>query len=159
MAKEIKTNAIRILERNTISFKVHPYPCDEFIDGVSVAKVLNQPPERCFKTLVTQGKSKDFYVFVIPVAKELDLKKAAASVNEKSVEMIPVKDITAVTGYVRGGCTPIGMKKNYCTVIHSSAATLDRMILSGGRIGVQIELAPNDLVKVIGGAFDDIIFE
>lgn len=158
MAKEIKTNAMRILEKNHISFQFYQYSCDEFMDGVSVAKAINQPPEKCFKTLVTQGKSKNYYVFVVPVAEELDLKKAAASVNEKSVEMIAVKDITPVTGYVRGGCSPIGMKKNYRTVIHSSAAALDRMILSGGRIGTQIEVAPNDLIKVTGGTFADIIF-
>ena len=157
MAKEIKTNAMRILEKNGVSFKVHHYACDEFMDGVSVARTLNQPPESCFKTLVTQGRSKDYYVFVIPVADELDLKKASASVHEKSVEMIPVKEITPVTGYIRGGCTPIGMKKSYRTIIHSSAITFDRIMLSGGRIGLQLEIAPNDLVKVVGGSFEDII--
>ncbi len=157
MAKEIKTNAMRILEKNAVSYRVYHYACDEFMDGVSVAKTLNQPPERCFKTLVTQGKSKDYFVFVIPVAEELDLKKAAAAVHEKSVEMIPVKDITPVTGYIRGGCTPVGMKKSYPTVIHSSASSFDKIILSGGRIGSQIEIAPNDLVKVVGGSFEDII--
>ncbi len=157
MAKDIKTNAMRILEKNAIGFRVHHYGCNEFMDGVSVAKILNQPPEKCFKTLVTQGKSKNYFVFVIPVAEELDLKKAAASVHEKSVEMIPVKDITPVTGYIRGGCTPIGMKKSYPTVVHSSASAFDKIILSGGRIGSQIEIDPKDLVKVVGGSFEDII--
>ncbi len=157
MAKETKTNAMRILEKNQIDYQVHYYPCQEFMDGVSVAKAINKPQEACFKTLVTQGRSKSYYVFVIPVADELDLKKAAASVGEKSVEMIPVKDITSVTGYIRGGCSPIGMKKNYRTVIHSSGAATDRIIVSAGRLGAQIEMAPDDLIKVTGGTFADII--
>lgn len=157
MAKEIKTNAMRILEKNKINFRMFTYECDEFVDGISVATKLGQPVEQTFKTLVTQGKSKDYFVFVIPVAEELDLKKAAATVGEKSVEMIHVKDITKVTGYIRGGCTPLGMKKQFQTVVHRSAAEFDKIMISGGRIGSQIELNPQDLIKVTNGTFADII--
>lgn len=159
MAKEIKTNAMRILEKNKINFKMLTYECDEFVDGISVAEKIGQPVEQTFKTLVAQGKSKDYFVFVIPVAEELDLKKAAATVGEKSVELIPVKNITAVTGYIRGGCTPIGMKKQFRTVIHRSAAEFDKIMISGGRIGTQIELSPNDLLTVSNGTLADIIMQ
>lgn len=155
--KDVKTNAMRILDKNKISYKVNTYECDEFIDGIHIADKLNQPYESSFKTLVTIGKSRNYYVFVIPIHEELDLKKAAKAVEEKSVEMIHVKDINQVTGYIRGGCTPIGMKKNYPTVIHSSAGTFDTIIISGGRIGSQIELNPNDLLRVINGKLADII--
>ncbi|MBO5237683.1 MAG: Cys-tRNA(Pro) deacylase [Lachnospiraceae bacterium] len=155
--KDVKTNAMRILDKNKISYKVNTYECDEFIDGIHIADKLNQPYESSFKTLVTIGKSRNYYVFVIPIAQELDLKKAAKAVEEKSVEMIHVKDINQVTGYIRGGCTPIGMKKNYPTVIHSSAVAFDTIIISGGRIGSQIELNPNDLLRVTNGKLADII--
>ena len=155
--KDVKTNAMRILDKNKISYKVNTYECDEFIDGIHIADKLNQPYESSFKTLVTIGKSRNYYVFVIPIHEELDLKKAAKAVEEKSVEMIHVKDINQVTGYIRGGCTPIGMKKNYPTVIHSSAGTFDTIIISGGRIGSQIELNPNDLLRVTNGKLADII--
>lgn len=155
--KDVKTNAMRILDKNKISYKVNTYECDEFIDGIHIADKLNQPYESSFKTLVTIGKSRNYYVFVIPINEELDLKKAAKAVEEKSVEMIHVKDINQVTGYIRGGCTPIGMKKNYPTVIHSSAVTFDTIIISGGRIGSQIELNPNDLLRVTNGKLADII--
>ena len=157
--KDIKTNAMRILERNKIAFKVNTYECDEFIDGVTIAEKLNQEPERSFKTLVTEGKSKSYFVFVIPVADELDLKKAAKAVGEKSVEMIHVKDINKITGYIRGGCTPLGMKKQYMTVVHSSARDFETIIISGGRIGSQIELSAEDLIKAAGGKFEDIIMQ
>ena len=157
--KDIKTNAMRILERNKIPYKVNTYECDEFIDGVSIAETLNQNPERSFKTLVTEGKSKNYFVFVIPVAEELDLKKAAKAVGEKSVEMIHVKDINKITGYIRGGCTPLGMKKQYMTVVHLSAGEFETIIISGGRIGSQIELSADDLIKVVGGKFEDIIMQ
>lgn len=117
---------------------------------------MGLPLEKVFKTLVTQGKSKNFYVFVIPVAEELNLKSAATSVGEKSVEMIHVKDINKITGYIRGGCSPIGMKKQFQTVIHESAKELEQMIVSGGKIGFQIELKPEDLAKACGGTFDRI---
>lgn len=155
--KDIKTNAMRILEKNNIEFEINTYECDEFIDGISVAEHNGQNPEQSYKTLVTEGKSREYYVFVIPVAEELDLKKAAKAVGEKSVEMIHVKDINKITGYIRGGCTPLGMKKQYVTVVDKSAESWDKIIISGGRIGSQIILAPNDLVKVVRGKFDDII--
>ena len=155
--KDIKTNAMRILEKNNIEFEINTYECDEFIDGISVAEHNGQDPEQSYKTLVTEGKSREYYVFVIPVAEELDLKKAAKSVGEKSVEMIHVKDINKITGYIRGGCTPLGMKKQYVTVVDKSAESRDKIIISGGRIGSQIILAPDDLVKVVRGKFDDII--
>lgn len=155
--KDIKTNAMRILDRNKISYKVNTYECDEFIDGIHIADQLNQPYESSFKTLVTIGKSRNYYVFAIPIDQELDLKKAAKAVGEKSVEMIHVKDINQVTGYIRGGCTPIGMKKNYPTVLHSSILEFETVIISGGRIGSQIELNPRDLVQVTNAKVEDII--
>lgn len=155
--KEIKTNAMRILEKNKIDFQVLTYDCDEFVDGVHIADQLGQPYEQSFKTLVMQGKSGEYYVFVLPVDKEVELKKAARTVNEKSLEMVHVKDINAVTGYIRGGCTAIGMKKQYNTVIHESAQDFDQIIISGGRLGSQILLAPEDLAKVTGGKFADIV--
>lgn len=156
MAKELKTNAMRFLDKNKIDYTVQTYECDEFIDGVHTAQALGQPVEETFKTLVAQGRSGSFYCFLLPVAAELDLKKAARSVDEKSVELLHVRDITAVTGYVRGGCTPIGMKKQFMTVVHESAAELEQFYISGGRIGTQIRLSPAELVKVIRGKFADI---
>lgn len=155
--KERKTNAMRILERNKINFQVLTYECDEFIDGVHIADQLGQRYEQSFKTLVMQGRSREYYVFVLPVDREVDLKKAARVVEEKSLEMVPVRDISAVTGYIRGGCTAIGMKRQYPTVVHQSARNFDQMIVSGGRLGTQIFLAPDDLIKVTGGIFADII--
>ena len=155
--KELKTNAMRILESLKIPFTHYTYECDEFVDGLQIADTLSLPYEKVYKTLVTKGNSKNYFVFVIPVAEELDMKKAAKAVGEKSVEMIPVKDINTVTGYIRGGCTAIGMKKQYITRIDSSAEELPTMIVSGGRIGSQIELAPQDLVKASKGEFADII--
>ena len=155
--KEIKTNAMRFLDKNKITYNKMFYECDEFVDGMEVAKKLGQPFERTFKTLVTEGKSKNYFVFVLPVDKELDLKKAAKTVGEKSVEMIHVKDITKVTGYIRGGCTPLGMKKQFLTTIHETAKNFDTIFISGGKRGIQIEINAVDLVNVIGGKFDDII--
>lgn len=132
--KEIKTNAMRILDRMKIPYTHYTYECDEFIDGMQIVEKLNLKPEQVYKTLVTQGHSKAYFVFVIPVAEELDLKKAAKAVGEKSLEMIHVKDINQITGYIRGGCTAVGMKKQYKTVIDASAQTLQTMIVSGGRI-------------------------
>lgn len=148
---------MRFLEKNKIDYKMQIYQCDEFVDGVSTAKALGQPPEITFKTLVAKGKSGSYYCFLIPVALELDLKKAAKSVGEKSVELIPVKDITKVTGYVRGGCTPIGMKKQFVTVVHETAKDLPLFYISGGRIGTQIQLSPSELVSAINGRFEDIV--
>lgn len=155
--KEVKTNAMRILDRNKISYRVNYYDCDEFIDGVHIADQLGQSYEMTFKTLVMMGKSKQYYVFALPIAEEVDLKKAAKAVGEKSLEMVHVKDINQVTGYIRGGCTPIGMKKDYPTVIHESAKELPEIIISGGKLGVQIFLAPGDLLKVTSGRYADII--
>ncbi|MCC8135577.1 MAG: Cys-tRNA(Pro) deacylase [Ruminococcus sp.] len=157
MAKELKTNAMRFLDKNKIEYKINIYECEKFIDGVTVAEKLGQPMEETFKTLVAQGKSGNYYCFLLPVAMELDLKKAAKSVGEKSVELLHVKDITRVTGYVRGGCTPIGMKKQFMTVVHSSAEELELFYISGGRIGTQIQLSPKELVKAIRGKFEDIV--
>lgn len=159
MAKEQKTNAMRILDRNKVSYTVNLYDCPEFIDAVTVADQLGQPYESSFKTLVAVGKSGGHFVFVIPIAAELDLKAAARSVGEKAVELIHVKEITPLTGYVRGGCTPIGMKKAFPTVFHSTLTDYDTVIISGGRIGAQILLAPADLLRVTGGKTADIIQE
>ena len=155
--KEVKTNAMRILESLNIPFVHYIYECGEFTDGVRIADQLGLPRERVYKTLVTVGNSRNYFVFVIPVAEELDLKAAARSVGEKNVEMIPVRDINAVTGYIRGGCTAVGMKKQYVTRIDSRAKTLERMIVSGGRIGSQLELAPADLARAAKAEFADIV--
>lgn len=157
MAKELKTNAMRMLERLKIPYEYRTYECDEFVDGLHIADQLGLSYETVYKTLVTIGKSKSYYVFVIPIAKELDLKKAAKSVGEKSVEMIPVKDINAVTGYIRGGCTAIGMKKQYVTRIDESAQKLEQITVSGGKLGMQITLSPEDLRKACCGEFAQII--
>lgn len=155
--RDTKTNAMRILDRNKVKYKVRTYECSEFVDGVSIADKLGQDYASSFKTLVTKGKSGSFYVFVIPVAEELDLKKAASAVKEKNVEMIHVKDINSVTGYIRGGCSPVGMKKQYVTVVHRSAEEFEEIIISGGRIGSQIMLAPDELIRVTGAKYSDII--
>lgn len=157
--KEIKTNAMRILESLKIPFTQHTYECEEFVDGLQIADMLGQPYEKVYKTLVTQGNSKNYFVFVIPIAEELDMKKAAKSVGEKSVEMLHVKEINAVTGYIRGGCTAIGMKKQFVTRVDVSAQKLERIIVSGGRLGSQIELAPDDLCKAAKAEYAEIIKE
>ena len=149
--KDIKTNAMRILDKNRIPYQVNTYECEEFIDGIHIADMLGQSYDQSFKTLVTEH-----YVFAIPIDRELDLKKAARAVGEKSVEMIHVKDINQITGYIRGGCTPIGMKKNYVTVLHSSIRTLNEVIISGGRIGSQIQMKPDDLIRVTNARVEDI---
>ena len=153
---EAKTNAMRILEQNKIEYISHSYPHGkEPPDGETVAKLLGQNPNTVFKTLVTKGCN-DHFVFVLPVLKELDLKKAAKSVGQKSVEMIPVKDINKVTGYVRGGCSPVGMKKLYTTVFAEECRELDKIIVSGGRIGLQIEAGTEDLVRIVKGRIENI---
>jgi Cys-tRNA(Pro)/Cys-tRNA(Cys) deacylase len=155
--KETKTNAMRILERNKIKYEVIYYECDEFKDGLHIAEQLGENPEECFKTLATKGKSGQYYVYVLPVAEELDLKKCAKAVGEKSVEMIPVKEINQVTGYIRGGTTALGMKKDYPVVVHESAKECETMIVSGGRLGVQLKLSPLDYREAVKGEFVDII--
>lgn len=157
MGKERKTNAMRILDQQKIPYRMNTYECEDFIDGITIADTLNQSYEMTFKTLVTVGRSGTYYVFALPVDQELDRKKAAKAAGEKSVEMIPVKEIQSITGYIRGGCTLIGMKKQFPTVIHKSAVDLEEMIISGGRIGEQIFLKPEDLLKVTRGKFEDII--
>lgn len=152
----VKTNAMRILDKENIHYQTYEYDAgDGHIDGISVATKLNQPIEKVFKTLVTKGAN-DYFVFVIPVEMELNLKSAAKAVNQKSVEMIKVADINKITGYIRGGCSPIGMKKQYQTVIDETCQLHDTIILSGGKIGYQIELAPDDLIKLIGATVADI---
>lgn len=155
--KEAKTNAVRILERNKVNYELINYECDEFIDGIHTAEASGASIEQSYKTLVMKGKSNNYYVFVIPIAEEVDLKAAARSVNEKSVEMIHVKDLTAITGYVRGGCSPLGMKKQFQTIIDSTAEKYDEIYISGGRIGTSIKLNPHDLAKVVRASFCDII--
>lgn len=157
MAKETKTNAVRILDRNKINYELITYECDEFIDGMHTAEITGAPVEQSYKTLVMRGKSKQFYVFVIPIAREVDLKAAAKAVGEKSVEMIHVKDLTKITGYVRGGCSPLGMKKQFPTVIDSTATSFDEIYISGGRIGTTIKLNPNELAKVVNAQFHAIL--
>ena len=154
--KDIKTNAMRILDRMKINYTVNTYQCDQFVDGVAVADMLGQPYDRSFKTLVTRGHSGEIRVFVLPIAEELDMKAAAKAVGEKSVDMLHVKEINAITGYIRGGCTAIGMKKRYSTVLDSSAAAHDIIIVSGGRIGSQIMLAPDDFIRAVDGKYADI---
>ncbi|QRG69488.1 Cys-tRNA(Pro) deacylase [Brevibacillus choshinensis] len=158
--KQGKTNAMRILDKEKIDYGMLSYSADDGkIDGVSVAQKIGREKGVVYKTLISQGASKAYYVFVIPVEAELDLKKAAKAVSEKKVEMIPVKDITTVSGYIRGGCSPIGMKKWYPTVIEESAQTLDTIIVSGGKIGVQIELSIADLAKATRASFAEITME
>lgn len=154
---EFKTNVMRILDKAKITYKAHTYDhSDGAIDGAAVAEKMGQNPEQVFKTLVTKGAGRDYYVFVVPVLKELDLKKAAKSVGEKHVEMIHVKDINKVTGYIRGGCSPIGMKKQFVTVFDKSAENIEAIIVSAGKIGYQIELAPKDLIELVGAKTAEI---
>lgn len=148
MGKEVKTNAMRILDRNKVSYEILQYECDEFIDGLHTAEKTGAPVEQSFKTLVMQGKTGGYYVFVIPIAEEVDLKEAAKAVGEKSVEMIHVKDITKITGYVRGGCSPLGMKKQYPIFLHESAAQYGKIYVSGGRIGTTLCLSTADFLKI-----------
>ncbi|MBT2719794.1 Cys-tRNA(Pro) deacylase [Bacillus sp. ISL-46] len=146
---QVKTNAMRILDAKKVRFEMHTYDNkDGKIDGVSVAEKIGKDPKEVYKTLVSQGASKNVYVFVIPVAEELDLKKAAKAAGEKNIEMLPVKDIQKWTGYIRGGCSPIGMKKEYKTFMDESCRSIDSIIVSGGKIGVQIVLDPVLLQEV-----------
>lgn len=147
MGKETKTNAMRMLERQKIPYEAFTYECEEFIDGLHSADKIGAPYEQSFKTLVMQGKSGGFYVFVVPIEKEVDRKAAAKAVGEKTVDMIHVKDITKITGYVRGGCSPLGMKKNFPTVYDSSAESFEEIYISGGRIGLTLKVPFALLVK------------
>ncbi len=154
--KELKTNAMRILDKQKIPYEYKTYECDEFVSGISTADKTGLPHDLVYKTLVTTGKTGEHYVFVIPIEAELDLKKAAKAVGEKSVEMLPVKEITKVTGYVRGGCTAIGMKKQFPTVIDQSAEKKEQIYVSGGKLGMQLKLKPDDLCKVSGAIYGAI---
>lgn len=154
-----KTNVMRILDSHKINYKHYCYADTDAISGMEVASALHQNPAQVFKTLVTVAKSKNHYVFVIPVEKELDLKKAAKSVNEKSVEMLKLKDLLPTTGYIHGGCSPIGMKKFFPTVFDETARNFDTIIFSGGKIGYQVELSLDDLSKVIRFTTADITKE
>lgn len=153
---EYKTNVMRILDKKKITYQHFCYVNTGAISGLEVAAVLKQNPDQVFKTLVTISKSGKYYVFMIPVAKELDLKKAAQSVKEKSVEMLHLKDLLPVTGYVHGGCSPIGMKKQFDTVIDFSAENFDTIIFSAGKIGYQVELSLFDLQKIVPYSLADI---
>lgn len=144
-----KTNVMRILDQKKISYESHNYLETGAVSGLDVVKALGQDPDRAFKTLVTVGKSKEHYVFVVPVSKELNLKKAAQSVGEKSIEMIKSKELLPLTGYVHGGCSPIGMKKQFTTTIDQSAERFERIMFSAGEIGYQVEVGLEDLAKVI----------
>ncbi|WP_018661314.1 Cys-tRNA(Pro) deacylase [Heyndrickxia acidiproducens] len=157
MAKVAKTNAMRLLDTHNIPYGMLSYDHEDGkIDGLSVATKIGQPLEKVYKTLVTQGNSRNLYVFVIPVAAELDLKKAAKAAGEKKIEMIHVKDIRKYTGYIRGGCSPIGMKKSYPTFIDESAGQLDEIIVSAGKIGTQIILTPQNLLAAADAQFADL---
>ena len=155
---EIKTNAMRILDRAKIPYQHYSYETDgEHVDGISVATKMRQPLEHVYKTLVTAGKSGGHYVFVIPVACELDLKKAAKAVGEKSVAMLPQKELLPLTGYVHGGCSPVGMKKQFPTVFHETALLYDTVCVSAGKIGHQVECDPNALIALLRAKTADVI--
>ena len=157
--KEEKTNVMRVLEQRGIPYRPHLYPADGPIDAVSVAGYMGQDPECVFKTLVAQGASGAYYVFDIPAADSLDLKKAARAVGEKSVAMLPQKQLLPLTGYIHGGCSPVGMKKQFPTVFHETVEILDTICVSAGRVGAQVELAPDALVALVGAAIADITAE
>ena len=155
--KNEKTNVMRLLDSRKIAYAAHAYEPDATRTGEEIAALLGEDPQRVFKTLVTQGKSGQHYVFVIPVQAELDLKKAARAAGEKAIGMIPQKELLPLTGYVHGGCSPLGMKKPFPTFFHETAETLPRMFVSAGRVGFQIEAAPLDMVRASGGAFADLV--
>ena len=155
---EAKTNVMRILEQRKIPYTAHEYAHgEEAVDGMTVAALLGRDPSSIYKTLVTQGASGVFYVFVIPVDRELQLKKAARAAGEKSIQMIPVSQITPLTGYVRGGCSPVGMKKLFPTFFEAAVLSLDTVTVSAGKIGAQIELAPRDLLALVRGKTAELV--
>lgn len=154
--KDEKTNVMRLLEQNGIAYTAHLYTDTDAVGGMDVAAALNEEPERVFKTLVTVGASKQNYVFVIPVNAELNLKKAAQAVGEKSIEMIRAKELLPLTGYIHGGCSPIGMKKLFRTVVDETAQLFDTIMYSGGKIGYQVETSPADLEKMIPVVYADL---
>lgn len=157
MKKEEKTNVMRVLDGKKIPYESHTYKPDATMTGEEIAAILGEDSEKVFKTLVTRGKSGAYYVFVVPVKEELDLKKAAKACGEKSVNMIKQKELLPLTGYVHGGCSPIGMKKQFPTFIHETAAGFDKLFVSAGKVGYQIELAPGELIAVAGCKIADIV--
>lgn len=154
---EQKTNVMRLLDQAKISYNAYCYADTDAISGTEVASVLGQDPDRVFKTLVTVGKNGTHYVFVIPVNRELNLKKAAKAVGDKSIEMVKSKELLPLTGYIHGGCSPIGMKKPFTTTLHSSAEGFDSILFSAGKIGYQVEVAPSDLQKLVSFTFADVV--
>ena len=154
---EEKTNVMRILEQKKIKYNSYSYASTQAISGMEVATALNQDPNCVFKTLVTVGTSRNNYVFLVPVNKELNLKKAAKSVNEKKVEMIKSKELLPLTGYIHGGCSPIGMKKQFITVVNTTAQNFEKIIFSAGKIGYQVEMSLENLQKVINFTLADIV--
>jgi Cys-tRNA(Pro)/Cys-tRNA(Cys) deacylase len=154
-----KTNVMRVLDSKKIKYTSHEYEPDATMTGEEIAGILGENPDKVFKTLVTQAKSGQYYVFVVPVNAELDLKKAAKAAGEKAVSMIKQKELLPLTGYVHGGCSPVGMKKRFPTFIHNSAADYEKMYVSAGKVGYQVELSPEDLVKVVGSKYADIVVE
>ncbi|MBO4920765.1 MAG: Cys-tRNA(Pro) deacylase [Lachnospiraceae bacterium] len=157
MKKEEKTNVCRVLDSKKITYNLHTYEADPTLTGEQIAGILGEASEKVFKTLVTVGKTGQHYVFVVPVAEELDLKKAAKAAGEKSIDMIKQKELLPLTGYVHGGCSPIGMKKPFPTFVHETASGFDKMFVSAGKVGYQIEVAPTDLFGVVGCKTADII--
>ena len=157
MAKEEKTNVMRVLDGKKIPYTSHSYEPDATLTGEEIAGILGEDPDKVFKTLVTQGKSHSYYVFVVPVKDELDLKKAAKAAGEKDVSMIKQKELLPLTGYVHGGCSPIGMKKQFKTFIHETAPNYEKIFVSAGKVGIQIELLPDDLIKTVGCTIADIV--
>lgn len=157
--KDEKTNVMRVLEQKNIPYTAHAYPADGPIDGVSVAAFLGQDPEQVFKTLVTKAASGTYYVFDIPVAENLDLKKAAKAVGEKSIAMIHQKELLPLTGYVHGGCSPVGMKKQFHTVFHETVILFDTICVSAGKIGAQVEIDPQALIDLLGAETADLVVE
>lgn len=154
---EDKTNVMRMLEQAGVAYTPHSYPHGkEAVDGVTVARLLGLDPQRVFKTLVTRGASGGYYVFDIPAAETLDLKKAARAVGEKSIAMLPQKELLPLTGYVHGGCSPIGMKKQFPTVLHETVQLFDTIFVSAGKIGAQVEVAPSDLLTLLGASMADV---
>ena len=157
MKKNDKTNVMRVLDQKKVPYTAHSYEPDATLSGEEIARILNEDADKVFKTLVTQGKSGQYYVFVIPVKGELDLKKAAKTAGEKAVSMIKQKELLPLTGYVHGGCSPVGMKKQFPTFIHETAQQWKKVFVSAGKVGYQIELDPADLARTVGCAFADLV--
>ena len=157
MKQNEKTNVMRVLDQKKVAYESHSYTPDATMTGEEIAALLGEDPAHVFKTLVTRGKTGQYYVFVVPVAEELELKKAAKAAGEKSIEMIKQKELLPLTGYVHGGCSPIGMKKAFKTFIHETAESLDKMFVSAGKVGFQVELSPQDLAKTVGCGFADLV--